>query len=486
VFPGRLPEVFTVPPRLRYFTGRQPLLDQIRTALAAAEGGRVQVSALQGMGGVGKSQLAIEYAHRHAADYTLIHWIDAGQDAAVPAGLAALTGPLGLSTTGQILDDAAAVLAALRRRSGWLLVYDNAENPVTLRPWLTDGPGHTLITSRHGGWNALAELVEVDVMSRADAIALLGRRVPGLSTDLADQVAALLGDLPLALEQAAAYLTTTQTPPAVYLRRLQTEQARMIAKGVDLAHGSTIDTLWTVTLRRLRRDDPAAVRLLELCAFLGPDPIPLALLRQRASWARCLWRRDWNGLNGDTLDDALDACVAYSLARRTAETVSVHRLVAAVIRARQTPRAARSTASTVRRVLSVALASADPANPAGWSQWAPLVAHVSTAPALHPDNPAKPLDGTSRRLIQGAGVYWRARGDHQSAVILDRKLLNRDRRALGEDHPVTLTTANSLALGLSGLGEMGEARKFNEDTHARRRRVLGDNHFQTLVSRDSV
>jgi hypothetical protein len=138
-FPGRQPAIFNVPPRLRYFTGRHDLLDRLRAGLA--DRSPVAVTALRGLGGVGKTQVAIEYAHRHAAEFDLVWWVEAEQASLVGERLADLADRLGLPTTGRVPDDANAVLDALRRRERWLLVFDNAEDPDALRPWLPAGPG---------------------------------------------------------------------------------------------------------------------------------------------------------------------------------------------------------------------------------------------------------------------------------------------------------------------------------------------------------
>ncbi|MEX5636120.1 hypothetical protein AB1460_26615, partial [Parafrankia sp. FMc2] len=203
------PPVGALPARNRLFTGRAGQLDEIRRQLRA---GPVAVTALHGMGGVGKTQLALEYTHRHLGDYTLIWWIDAEQSTLLAEKIAALAGPLGLPT-GPVIETASAVLAALARRPGWLVVFDNAEHPTALAPWLPTGPGHVLITSRNPAWEHLAATVDVDLLPRPESVALLTRQLPALDPDTAGALAGELGDLPLALAQAGAYLAHTRTPP---------------------------------------------------------------------------------------------------------------------------------------------------------------------------------------------------------------------------------------------------------------------------------
>ena len=194
------------------FTGRDGLLGGVRAALTA--GDRAVVQALRGMGGVGKTQLAVEYAHRYATGYDIVWWIPAEQPELIGGAFAALGAALGCTGTGA--GDAAvrsAVLGELRVRERWLQVFDNAEKPEDVVRWLPGGTGHVLVTSRVGGWDEVAVPVEVDVLDRVESIELLRRRVAGLDEDGAALVAAAVGDLPLALAQGAGYMAQSGVGP---------------------------------------------------------------------------------------------------------------------------------------------------------------------------------------------------------------------------------------------------------------------------------
>jgi hypothetical protein len=212
-FAGALPEVWKVPPRNPRFTGRDGMLTELRRRLRAEEPTLV-VQALYGLGGVGKTQLALEYAHRFAADYDLVWWTDAEQAVLLPGQLAQLAARLGLAPGPTVAATVERLLAELRGRDRWLLIFDNAERPQDIAAYLPGGAGHVLITSRYPGWGALGGRLEVDVLPRAETVALLRARIPALSEELADALAAELGDLPLAAAQAAGYLEQTDLPPA--------------------------------------------------------------------------------------------------------------------------------------------------------------------------------------------------------------------------------------------------------------------------------
>src|SRR4051795_4848401 len=196
-FAGALPAVWRGPPRNPRFTGRDGMLAELRRRLHTGEA-TLTVQALYGLGGVGKTQLVIEYAHRFAADYDLVWWIDAEQPVLIGDQLAALAARLDLAPGPTVAATVERLLVELRGRDRWLLIFDNAEHPQDVADYRPGGVGHVLITSRFPGWGALGGRIEVDVRARAETTALLPARIPPLDKELADKLAAELGDLPLA------------------------------------------------------------------------------------------------------------------------------------------------------------------------------------------------------------------------------------------------------------------------------------------------
>ena len=313
-----VPDIWgNVPQRNKNFTGRDQLLNDLRGALTTGATAILPI-ALYGLGGVGKTQLVNEYAHRYANYYQVVWWIAADEIALVRSSLAALAPRLGLAILpGRVEDAVAAVLDALRRGvpySRWLLIFDNADQPEEIRQFIPPGPGDIVITSRNRAWAQVIDALEVDVFSREESSLYLQRLVPGITRNDADRLAEALGDLPLALEQAAALLTETVMTVDVYLALLGEESSRVLGENPEPAeYPLPVAAAWSLSVTRLREQTPFAWELLQRCAFFGPAPISLDLLdRGRYVLASPL---------RDTLDDpillgrSIRALGRYSLAR---------------------------------------------------------------------------------------------------------------------------------------------------------------------------
>jgi TIR domain/NB-ARC domain len=272
--PGSLPRVWNIPARNPGFTGRDQLLSALRDRLLAGDNALVQV--LYGMGGVGKTQLAAEYAYRFAGTYDLAWWVDAEQAGLIGEQVAALGAALGCVQPGAATEMIrAAVLADLRERGRWLLVFDNVENPAGITAWLPGGSGHVLITSRERGWDEIASPAQVHVLARHESVAILQTRVDGLAEADADRLAAQLGDLPLAIVQAGGLMTETGMPAAEYLNLLRTRARQILAQATPgSSYPRSLAAVTELIADRLAHSDPAAAELASLCAFLAPDPIP--------------------------------------------------------------------------------------------------------------------------------------------------------------------------------------------------------------------
>jgi NB-ARC domain len=286
-FPTAYPEVWSVPYRRNpVFTGREDLLDQLAGALSEQDAVAV-TQAISGLGGVGKTALAVEYAYRYRAEFDLVWWVHAEQPTTLLGDLAGLAAALELPERDLAAQDqrVLAVHQWLQRHDRWLLVLDNAEGPDsstglaapvgTVAGLLPQAiGGQVLVTSRDASWEQEVDrAVTVDVLEHAEAVELLCRRTGQDDQDAAGQIAELLGDLPLALEQAGAFIQQSQLALDAYLARLRQFPQLTLTKGKARAATAPVATTWQVSLDQVR-DTAGAVELLECCAFLAPDDIP--------------------------------------------------------------------------------------------------------------------------------------------------------------------------------------------------------------------
>lgn len=465
-----------VPPRNPGFTGREDLLAGTRRALT--HGDRAVVQALHGMGGVGKTQLAVEYAHRFADNYNLVWWVAAEQTELIAEQFAALADALGCQPpSGGPTGLRRAVSTGLRARGSWLVIFDNAEDVERLARWLPGGGGHVLITSRTRGWAEIAVTVEVDVLPRAESVELLTTRMPGLTTRDADRVADALGDLPLALTQAAEYMADTGTPAGSYLRLLQDRAAEMLDHGRPVSYPRSLAAVTRLAFDRLADQDMAAAELVELCAFLAPEPIPSQWfisaagdlptpLRERAEdpyrWRLLLARTG-----------------QHALARIGIDTLQMHRLTQAILRDHLPPEQARSTQASAEAVLA-GNDPGDPQDPASWSGWSLIVPHLISL------NPADSDDTRVRKLACRAAWYLGKRGNAHASHNLADLLFRQWSNLSGRDDPDTIQAAHVLAFALCELGRHHEARDLDADNLARRHQLLGKDHPDTIRSASNL
>jgi TIR domain/NB-ARC domain len=282
-FPGHDLEITNLPPRNPDFSGRSALLEELhKTLMAGGTTAVVQVATVHGLGGVGKTQLALEYSHRYATDYDVIWWVPAEQPIAIPGLLSGLARRLGVPEQADPAELLTSLWDELRQRDRWLLVYDNAEEPREIGPYRPPaGGGRVLVTSRAPTWERGTATVRLDVLDREEAVAFLLRRTVSTDNATLAELAEALGDLPLALEQAAAYLDETRISPAEYLALFREHGADLLALGEPLTTEQTVAATWQVALDQARAT-PGAQELLSLCAFLAPDDIPRSLLREHA------------------------------------------------------------------------------------------------------------------------------------------------------------------------------------------------------------
>jgi hypothetical protein len=468
------PTVWRVPTRNVAFTGRHDVVDSLHKRLRSA--GRAAPQALHGMGGVGKSQIAIEFAHRFADEYGIVWWIESEHPELITKQLAALAAALGLTAPSADTDSTLDVLRDhLRRRRGWLLIFDNADEPRTLHRWLPDGPGHVLITSRHHSWTELADPVPIDVFARAESIALLRRHRSAMGGAECEAMAEALGDLPLAIAQASGLLASTGMPTATYLTELGRHAGRMTSHPAPLHYPVSLAAAVQLSAAQVTSADEAAGYLLRVCAFLAPEPIPHDLFLGDAVGTLLPAAPAATVGNPIALGQAFAKIASYGLMRINDGDPVLHRLTQAIIRDDLPPEDQRHFRHVVDSLL-VAARPDDGRMPELWPRWALLLPHILAA------DPARSSDHELRHLACSAVWQLHAQGDARAALPLARSLYESWLQAYGPDDRYTMFAASNLGSTYRVLGEYEMARHFDDDTLRRRGRVLGAEHPHTLGS----
>lgn len=509
----RLPRVWRVPTRNASFVGREEALNNLLRTLQT--GLTPSIAVLHGIGGVGKTSLAVEYAHRHAKPFDVVWWIDAEDPASATEQFAALAVELGLTSEDNMARRGAAEARNwLQRHVGWLVILDDVLSPDLARELIPSGPGRILITSRDTRWSTIGAVIDVDVFSREESVSLLKNQNLAMSDADADLVAAAVDDLPLAVAQAAGFISETGMPAGEYVDELEMHANDLLNEGRPATYPRSAASVVALSVERLTGMDQAALGLLHLCAFLGPDPVPLS------------WLADAESMRPVQLRVAVGRLIRMGLARRTpvGDALVVHRTTAAIVRDILSTSERRELRTRLRATL-VSVRPGEPDVVPAWPAWALLVLHVAFLQNVSPareevESPEfRALVLSAARYLELAGharaaneMVARARerwsaalGDdhrdtmraalrqaatlppaHPDALRIEEELYARKVRLLGPDDPDTLATASNLAIALADLGRHDDARRLDEDTLARRHRVFGPDDSRTLNTMDSL
>ncbi|BEL05659.1 FxSxx-COOH system tetratricopeptide repeat protein [Actinoplanes sichuanensis] len=466
--------VHNLPRASAVFFGRD--LGALAGRLGGDEAGVVvgQSGAVHGLGGIGKSELVNHYARGYLSRYSLVWWITADSPANLDLGLAELTRRLHPVAT--LADARAWAVGWLQSHTGWLLILDNVEDVGHIDALLgaVADRGQILVTTRRDlgtVWWAKLGLtpLPLGVLARSASVQLLTRLSGRDDVEGAGRLASDLGDLPLALEQAAAYVCQHAALSFDDYRKLLAVQFPRVAadSGFGATDGRAVASVWALTMTAIRASNPLAGRVLDVLAWLAPDDLPDDVLSPLAD-------------DRFDVEEALALLASYSMISRADDAVSVHRLVQAVTRHHQSQ---AGTVQAMQHQVVDLLTTATPDDPVrrvhDRSRWPALLPHIETFITNLPDE-----DRISEVVALGsrASTHHLLQGRLGPAATGFERALTDQRRVLGDDHPDTLTTRHNLALAHKEAGRLDEAISQYEQVLADRRRVLGEDDSGTLTT----
>jgi tetratricopeptide (TPR) repeat protein len=480
-----------------FFTGREDTLHLLHEALTTTQNAAL-TQAISGLGGIGKTQTALEYVYRYHREYQAIFWIRASSREELLADLMQLAHVLPLPQ--QQDQDQQSLLLAVKQwfqsNINWLLIVDNADDLNLVKEYLpTHTAGHLLLTTRSQAVRSLARKVELTTLPLEESILFLLKRAGFLGQDeaslqqvaattraTAEAIAKALGSLPLALDQAAAYVEETETSLTDYLNLYQHERKALLARRGGLGENhAPVATTWSLAFHQLATSNPAAIDLMRLCAFLAPDAIAEEMLLQGAYHVSAVVQQAastplaWNHV--------IEDLGRYSLLHRQSETqtLSLHRLVQSVL-------SDEMDVLTREHWTHVALRVVEDAFPfnevAPWRQSQRYVLDALTSLEHADQFQVEPVEAISLRFKVAS--YFHDRGQYVSAQALYEQVLRSREQQLGAEHPDTLSTRHALATLYAVQGKYEPAQVLYEQVLRSQEQQLGAEHPDTLGTRHNL
>ena len=480
-------------PKNPYFTGRDSYLEEIHNRLHEAKSA-VAGQAIRGLGGIGKTEIAVAYAYKFGSEYDAIFWVRADSELEIQQGLLNVHALLWPDVALPTLDDAIRnVHKWLRDNSDWLLIFDNADAPELLKPYLPSiATGHVLLTSRANSFRSLqiASPIELPSLETEDAAAFLLRSTGREDAseeekDAALEIARKLDGLPLALEQAASFVQQGALF-SDYLESYRRQSIPWLEEGTaeSRQYPKSVATTWLLNFKAVEKESPAAAELLRFTAFLGPDEIPYELLIESASELGTVLSEALAGADEQPLivNKLLNPLARYSLVRFGEDrTYSTHRLVQEVTKHAlgmdNCRRWARRAVATINSVFP---------NPefSNWRLCSRLAPHAEMAVTHLTDyGPESPEPA---RVCSCLGIYLESQGQYRLAEPLFQQALEITRTALGVAHPDFATSLNNLAELYRAMGRHAEAEPLYQQALEVRRTALGEVHPDFATSLNNL
>jgi tetratricopeptide (TPR) repeat protein len=486
------------------FTGRDNLLTQLHDRFANPSNrpaiALTQSQAISSLGGIGKTQTALEYAYRYRENYRAVLWVSAASEEALQKDFVTLAQVLGLPKQ-QSQDQQriiAAVQAWLSTQQQWSLVLDNADDLAMTQQYLPDlatTNGHLLFTTRAQAVGHLAYGVEIEQIQQEDGALLLLRRAKVVSPEAtlelaspqarteAEAIVSQLGGLPLAIDQAGAYIEETGCGLAGYLALYRERRTELLRRRSSFPsdHPEPVATTWSLSFRLVEQANPAAADLLRLCAFLDPDAIPESLLKdgkdKLGSALKAVVANDY------TLNQAIEELRKFSLMRRNADSkqLSLHRLVQAVLRDGMEEKVQRQWA---KRVVFVVNAAFPQVEFRVWDRCRAYLPHALACATLIEQFHLRQPEAAE--LLDRAGWYLREQATYAQAepLLLQARTLEEQLSERGQD--LLAVTLNNLMLLYRDQGKYEQALPYGQQALAIYERTLGLDHLNTAITLDNL
>ncbi len=476
--------------RNSFFTGREEALEQLHATLTANTNpiAITQPQAISGLGGIGKTQLAIEYAYRYRADYTAVLWVRAESVDLLISDFLSISVLLVLPEHNE-QDQSKIVHAVLRwldTHTGWLLILDNADHLETSRAFIPSaGHGHVLLTTRAFSTGTIAGRIELETMTVEEGMRFLLRRIKSVWTNtslegisesvwsLTRAIVEAMDGLPLALDQAGAYIEETRSSLRDYLKLYRAWRQRLLRmRGQDVAgHPEPVATTWSLSLEKIKQTNPAAAELLCLLALLHPDSIPEAMIVTAAAELGPVLQPvveeefDFN--------EAIGELHKYSLLKRDPEKkiLVIHRLVQAVIWDNMETETQRQWAERAVRSISRVFPDVEFAT---WDTCQQYLPHAQLCVTLIDQWQMEFLEAV--RLLQRMGKYLQARAQYVEGEPIYQKALALHERLLGPDHPEIAQTLSGLASLHYEQGKYEQAKQLYQRALALHEQAQGTSH----------
>lgn len=495
--------IWNVPyPRNPFFTGREDILRQLHDLLRSNTAvAMTQPHAISGLGGIGKTQIASEYAYRYSNEYQVVLWVNCSFREELVAGFVSIAGILNLPEQNiqnlpekNIQNPSVAINAVkrwLETHTGWLLILDNADDLAMVHDFLSLGnKGHILLTTRSQTMGGLAHKIEIEKMGLEDGMLFLLRRaamiVPGATiNDVSeiDQTQALeivkaLDGLPLALDQAGAFIEETKCGLSSYLMLYRVHRTKLLNRrgGLMPEHPEPVATTWSLSFENVERATPASVEILRLCSCLAPDAIPEEICTKGTSYPGTVLHlaSDLSELNA-----AIAELLKYSLIQRDPSThiLTIHRLVQAVIKDEMDKDTQHLWAEYTVKAMDHTFPEVEFK---AWPDCQRLLPHTQICKVLIEE---WSLDfPESARLLYRAGHYLLERLQYLEAEPFVQQALTIREKVLGPEHLDTATSLNDLGWLYQCQGKYEQAETPVRRALAIREKVLGSEHLDTASS----